>query len=136
MDDEVEPAERVRMEEFLQYLVDPVRVEPLNEHWEKIHQLCQPCSVRYDFVGRYETIETDADHVLQAVHVDHLVSFPRRSDNYKHNRTSTVVSSAYQDISPKLLWEVYESYQADFELFDYKIPEDLYQRMNSAGFGN
>jgi hypothetical protein len=132
VDGKLEPSEKVRLEEFLQYLVDPVRVEPLNEHWEKIHQLCQPCSVHYDFIGRYETMETDADHVLHAVHADHVVSFPRRSDNYKYSRTSTVVSSAYKDISPELLWEVYQSYEDDFELFDYQIPVELQQLMKNG----
>jgi hypothetical protein len=122
----------VRLDEFLQYLVDPVRAKPLNEHWEQIHRLCQPCAVKYDFIGRYETMATDADHVLHAVHADHVESFPRRSDNYKHNKTSTYLHSAYKDIEPELLWQVYAAYEDDFELFDYQIPEGLWDLMKNG----
>jgi dermatan 4-sulfotransferase 1 len=122
----------VRLDEFLQYLVDPVRAKPLNEHWEQIHRLCQPCAVHYDFIGWYETMATDAVYVLHAVHADHVVSFPRRSDNYKHNRTSTYLHSAYKVIEPELLWQVYASYEDDFEFFNYQIPDGPRELMKNG----
>nr|KAG5708442.1 hypothetical protein BaRGS_026169 [Batillaria attramentaria] len=62
----------VHFHEFLQYLVDPVRTEPLNEHWAKYYKLCHPCFMNYDFIGKYDTLEADASHVLKAVHADHV----------------------------------------------------------------
>jgi hypothetical protein len=126
------PSAWVRLDEFLQYLVDPQPAKPLNEHWEQIYRLCQPCSVHYDFIGRYETMETDADHVLHAVQADHVASFPRRSDSYKHNKTSTYLNSAYKDIEPELLWQIYQSYEDDFEYFKYQIPEGLRELMKNG----
>lgn len=122
---------KVRFDEFLQYLVDPVRKEGLNEHWAKYHRLCRPCFVQYDFVGKYETINRDADHVLRSVHADHMVNFPKRSATYKHNSTSSYVEDYYKDIEPSLLRRVYRSYQADFELFRYALPEVLQSQFHA-----
>lgn len=120
---------KVRFDEFLQYLVDPMRKEGLNEHWAKYHRLCRPCSVQYDFVGKYETIGRDAEYVLRSVHADHVVNFPQRSATYKHNGTVSYLGDYYRDIAPSLLRRVYRSYQADFELFRYSVPQDLQSRL-------
>ena len=36
----------------------------LNEHWEREFQLCHPCHVHYDFVGRLEDGEDEANYML------------------------------------------------------------------------
>ena len=63
----------MHFDEFLQYLVDPVRTEELNEHWARFAKLCRPCSIKYDFVGKYETINEDADNILRSVGAGHKV---------------------------------------------------------------
>ena len=128
----VDEKDKVRLEEFLLHLVDPWREGPMNEHWEKYYRLCQPCSVHYDFIGSYDNLEEDAQHVLQAVHADRVVSFPRRSATYKHAQTSAIVSDAYKDIPRSVLRRVYNSYINDFELFNLKPPEELWKRINTG----
>lgn len=123
----------VHFHEFLQYLVDPVRREPLNEHWAKYYKLCHPCFVNYDFVGKYDTINSDASHVLKSLHVDHLIKFPARSASYRYSRTFTRLSDYYKDIPPQLLRRVYKSYQPDFVLFNFSVPEDMRELLRADG---
>ncbi|XP_070192518.1 carbohydrate sulfotransferase 11-like isoform X2 [Littorina saxatilis] len=122
---------RVRFDEFLQYLVDPVRTEELNEHWAKYHKLCRPCSVQYDFVGKYETIDEDAEHVLRSVLANHMVNFPKRSATYRHNRTASYFGKFYDDVPPSLLRRVFKAYKLDFDMFDYSVPEELQKRFEA-----
>ncbi|XDV24553.1 hypothetical protein PO909_028686, partial [Leuciscus waleckii] len=57
----------VKFQEFADYLVDPgtQREAPLNEHWQTVYSLCHPCHIHYDLVGKYETLEEDANYVLK-----------------------------------------------------------------------
>ncbi|XP_076469044.1 carbohydrate sulfotransferase 11-like [Babylonia areolata] len=115
----------VRFDEFLQYIVDPLRTEALNEHWATYHRLCLPCSVRYDFVGRYETLDVDAQHVLRAVRADGVVRFPTRSASYKDNQTSSYLAGFYRNLSAPLLRRVYSVYKKDFQLFNFALPPEM-----------
>ncbi|CAN0186372.1 unnamed protein product [Lampetra planeri] len=71
----------VRFEEFAWYLADPrTRAEePFNEHWETAAALCHPCHVRYDVVGKYETLQRDAGLVLRLAGAGADVQFPPRA---------------------------------------------------------
>ncbi|XP_070198056.1 carbohydrate sulfotransferase 11-like [Littorina saxatilis] len=117
---------QIRFDEFLRFVVDQAeKGAALNEHWERFHKLCHPCTVRYDFVGRYEHLEEDAMRVLESVHADRMVRFPERSAVYKHSRTTDEMQQFYKDIPASLLKRVYRCFQEDFELFNYTVPEYL-----------
>lgn len=55
----------------------------MNEHWMPVYHLCQPCAVRYDFVGSYERLEADANQVLEWVRAPPHVRFPARQAWYR-----------------------------------------------------
>ncbi|XP_076446310.1 carbohydrate sulfotransferase 11-like [Babylonia areolata] len=112
----------IGFDEFLRYVVDR-SAGGMDEHWERFHRLCLPCAVHYDFVGKYETMEEDAGHVLQLLNASHKVSFPKRSAFYLHKPTSVFVSQYYRNLSASLLKRVAESYDVDFDLFNYSVPE-------------
>ncbi|XP_070198058.1 carbohydrate sulfotransferase 11-like isoform X2 [Littorina saxatilis] len=117
---------QIRFDEFLRFVVDQAeKGAVLNDHWERFHKLCHPCTVRYDFVGRYEHLEEDAMRVLKSVHADRMVRFPERSAVYKHSRTTEVMREFYKDIPASLLKRVYRCYQEDFQLFNYSVPDFL-----------
>uniref|UniRef100_A0A5F9C8T8 Carbohydrate sulfotransferase n=1 Tax=Oryctolagus cuniculus TaxID=9986 RepID=A0A5F9C8T8_RABIT len=110
----------VTFSEFLRYLVDedPQR---MNEHWMPVYHLCQPCAVRYDFVGSYERLEADANQVLEWVQAPPQVRFPARQAWYRpaspeslHYHLCSVPRALLQDVLPK--------YILDFSLFAYPLP--------------
>ncbi|XP_006013911.1 carbohydrate sulfotransferase 14 [Latimeria chalumnae] len=110
----------VTFSEFLHYLVDE-DVEKMNEHWMPIYNLCQPCAVRYNFIGSYEHLQTDADSVLQRVGAPPHVHFPERQAWYKPVTAQTL--HYYVCTAPKqLLQELLPKYILDFSLFAYPLP--------------
>ncbi|TUB19710.1 Carbohydrate sulfotransferase 12 [Bagarius yarrelli] len=78
--------------------------------------------INYDFVGKLETLDEDAEHLLRLLRVDNVVEFPASH----HNRT---VSSWEQDWFANIPYEsrkqLYKLYEADFQLFGYPKPEEL-----------
>ncbi|XP_004692256.1 PREDICTED: carbohydrate sulfotransferase 13, partial [Condylura cristata] len=115
----------VRFAEFLAYLLDPRtrRDEPFNEHWERAHALCHPCRLRYDVVGKFETLAEDAAFVLGLVGASGL-RFPAPPRARAPNARDQA-SSLFQDISAFYQRRLYELYRMDFLLFNYSIPTYL-----------
>ncbi|XP_028933153.2 carbohydrate sulfotransferase 14, partial [Ornithorhynchus anatinus] len=114
------PGDDVTFAEFLRYLVDE-EPERMNEHWMPVYQLCQPCAVRYDFVGSYERLEADANAVLERVGAPRAVRFPARQPWY---RPAGPDGLRYHLCAapPALLRDLLPKYILDFSLFAYPLP--------------
>ncbi|KAH0517478.1 Carbohydrate sulfotransferase 13 [Microtus ochrogaster] len=116
----------VRFAEFLAYLLDPRtrRQEPFNEHWERAHALCHPCLVRYDVVGKFETLADDAAFVLDLVGEPGL-RFPAPPRRPEKDPTRDQARRLFQDISPFYQRRLFDLYKMDFLLFNYSAPSYL-----------
>lgn len=116
----------VRFAEFLAYLLDPRtrRHEPFNEHWERAHALCHPCIVRYDVVGKFETLADDAAFVLDLVGEPGL-RFPAPPLRPEKDLTRDQARRLFQDISPFYQRRLFDLYKMDFLLFNYSAPSYL-----------
>lgn len=57
----------VTFEEFIRYVVLTGTTEPFkqNQHWATYQDLCQPCFVKYDYIGKMETLSLDSDIILK-----------------------------------------------------------------------
>lgn len=55
--------------EFIRFLgaSDPA---DMNEHYKPMTALCQPCSVKYHYVGNFGTLRRDANKILEYLHVN------------------------------------------------------------------
>lgn len=88
----------------------------------QVHRLCHPCQVKYDFVGRLETLETDAELLLKLLEVDQLVHFPLGA----RNRTTTSWEKDwFAEIPLTMRRDLYKLYEPDFELFGYPKPDSV-----------
>ncbi|CAB0016902.1 unnamed protein product, partial [Nesidiocoris tenuis] len=67
--------EDITFEEFTNFLLNSEQ-KGFNEHWKPMHRLCEPCLVKYDFVGKYETLSSDANFILRKIGATNL-SFPQ-----------------------------------------------------------
>lgn len=78
--------------------------------------------MKYDFIGRLETLETDAEHLLKLLEVDHLVHFPSGA----RNRTAASWENDwFAQIPITMRRELYKLYEPDFELFGYPKPDSM-----------
>ncbi|XP_069713162.1 carbohydrate sulfotransferase 14, partial [Phaenicophaeus curvirostris] len=110
----------VTFPEFLRYLLDE-DVERMNEHWMPVYNLCQPCAVRYDFIGSYERLGDDANYVLQRVRSPPSVRFPERQSWYKPV-TAEMLHYYLCNTPRRLLKDLIVKYILDFSLFAYPLP--------------
>ncbi|XP_040001033.1 carbohydrate sulfotransferase 12-like isoform X2 [Xiphias gladius] len=102
-------------QQFITYLLDPdtEKESIFNEHWRQ---------VKYDFIGRLETLESDADHLLKLLEVDHLLRFPSGA----RNRTAASWERDwFAQIPIAMRRELYKLYEPDFELFGYPKPDSV-----------
>ncbi|XP_004449162.1 carbohydrate sulfotransferase 13 [Dasypus novemcinctus] len=115
----------VRFAEFLAYLLDPRtrREEPFNEHWERAHALCHPCRLRYDVVGRFETLAEDAAFVLGLVGAQGL-RFPAPPPP-GGTAARDQAARLFRDISPFYQRRLFDLYKMDYLLFNYSAPAYL-----------
>ena len=113
----------VTFAEFISWLVDIENVLALDPHFRPIHMLSKPCVLKYDFLGRFETLHEDIDYVLQKMFklntTDNL-SFHRMSKE----TNNSVIGQYYNNIPSSDVKKLIEMYKLDFELFGYslKIP--------------
>ncbi|KAF1478174.1 Carbohydrate sulfotransferase 14, partial [Megadyptes antipodes antipodes] len=110
----------VTFSEFLRYLLDE-EAERMNEHWMPIYNLCQPCAVRYDFIGSYERLNTDANYVLEQVQSPSFIRFPERQSWYKPV-TAETLHYYLCNTQRRLIKELLLKYILDFSLFAYPLP--------------
>ncbi|XP_059469273.1 carbohydrate sulfotransferase 11 isoform X2 [Neocloeon triangulifer] len=109
----LERADDVTFQEFASYVSD-TQLRP-NEHWQPAAELCRPCAVHYDVVGKYESLKEDADFVLS--HVSRTVRFPELP---KPSNTNANLKTSLDALPELLLERLQQIYEADFRLFDYQ----------------
>ena len=84
-------------------------------------ELCQPCAVKYDFIGSSEQLQEDATHVLERVRGDSDAYFPKRQSWYKPT-TDDKISKELNRVQPKYMKQVVDKYARDYMLFGYNPP--------------
>ncbi|XP_033746587.1 carbohydrate sulfotransferase 11-like [Pecten maximus] len=110
--------------EFVRYITD-VKTRHFNDHWERYTKLCRPCLVKYDFVGKYETLNRDADYILKDIGVPPQIRFPRRSEKYSTVETKKTFETFYSQIPAEYIQKLWNVYRADFDLFGYSLSDHL-----------
>ncbi|XP_017593777.1 PREDICTED: LOW QUALITY PROTEIN: carbohydrate sulfotransferase 9 [Corvus brachyrhynchos] len=114
----------VKFKEFIQYLLDSHRPVGMDIHWEQVSKLCYPCLINYDFIGRFETLEEDANYFLQLVGAPAHLKFPKFKDRHSSDeRTSAEVVRQYlKELSKEERQLTYDFYHLDYLMFNYTSP--------------
>ncbi|XP_067859848.1 carbohydrate sulfotransferase 12-like [Heptranchias perlo] len=108
---------------FIQYLLNPRnQMGCLNNHWCPIYKQCHPCQVKYDFIGKLETLDSDSNHLLQLLGVDNIVFPPK----YLNQTTINFVGEWFRNIPMAWREKLYKLYEPDFVLFGYPKPKCLF----------
>ncbi|KAM9260801.1 LOW QUALITY PROTEIN: carbohydrate sulfotransferase 9 [Cariama cristata] len=114
----------VKFKEFIQYLLDSHRPVGMDIHWEQVNKLCYPCLINYDFIGKFETLEEDANYFLQLVGAPAELKFPKFKDRHSSDeRTSAEVVRQYlKELSKEQRQLTYDFYYLDYLMFNYTSP--------------
>lgn len=111
-----------KFEDFISYLIDTHSIRgKIDEHWNHYDNLCHPCEIDFDFIGKYETLSEDAPFVLREAGVDHLVSFPP----IRYTSTRNSLGDYYSKVPREDIMRVKKLYRRDLEMFGYNAKNSL-----------
>lgn len=119
----------VTFREFVQYLLDVHRPVGMDIHWEQVNQLCNPCLIDYNFIGKFENMEEESNFVLRLTGAPPNITLPSFKDrNPTDTRTSMQITQKYfSQVSALERQRVYDFYYMDYLMFNYSKPfKDLY----------
>jgi Sulfotransferase family len=106
----------------------------MDRHWRSYEDLCHPCFVGYDFIGKYETLSDDVDHVLKLIGEYGKVQFPNKVSVrskllLKQSSTASVRNASsvlgYQDVSASDVGRLVALYKDDYSLYTYPYPPEF-----------
>lgn len=119
----------VTFREFVQYLLDVRRPVGMDIHWEPVGQLCHPCLLRYDFIGKFENLQEEANFMLRRIGAPKNLTFPDFKDrNPLAERTSSSITQKYfSQLNSSERQRIFNFYHTDYLMFGYAKPfEDLH----------
>ena len=94
----------------------------MNEHWQPFSLLCQPCIVSYNFIGVYESLEDEANYVLERSGTS--ARWPPQQAFYKP-MADEEVKKLYKSLDSNMIKSLVQKYHLDFSLFGYDPEEFL-----------
>ena len=125
----------VKFEVFVQHvLVQSSRGKQyLDTHWRPQYSHCQPCHINYDFIGHYETLHQDAEHVLRQIsrlsnNTD--VQFPATDLDNRNRNSHEMLRKFYGEISSENIQALLQLYKTDYKVFGFNIPDMVRRKLN------
>ena len=104
----------VTFEEFVRYvLTTGMRNVTQNQHWATYEDLCQPCFIKYDYIGNLETMEEDSEVILRILGLQNL-KLPRL-----HVQSSASYKDYFLHMKPRYFARAAWYYTVDMEMFGY-----------------
>lgn len=93
-----------------------------DEHWRPFTQTCFPCGIRYDVIGKYETLVEDSERFLRLIGAPENLHYPP----YNPRNTSSLLPHYLDTLTPRQLIGLHTTYKMDLEMFNYKahLPQD------------
>ena len=130
----------MKFEEFLEYIFLQTRARQLDPHWMPQYDLCRPCQINYDFIGHYETLHQDAQHVLRLLshrrlfnnNTAHSVQFPATDADSRNRNSREFLQKYYSRITAKNLFRLLQLYKKDYEVFGFKIPDAVRRKLRHS----
>lgn len=119
------PFKENQFEDFLKFIIEqPFQPIQFAEHWAHAFQLCFPCDIDYDFIGRLETAERDTQYIF-----DNFIQH-NRDRLTLHLKTNHSTNSSdfhkkeryFQQLSDDVLRKAVDRYHLDYVLFNYSKP--------------
>jgi len=114
----------VTFEEFVEFLTNEPERDAFELHWERMHKICHPCLLKYDYVGHYENLSHDASVIIKMAAANTNMSFPHKSIN---SSTKHMMMKYFKTITKAQLKKLLTLYEQDYSLFAYSLPEYLYE---------
>lgn len=110
--------------EFCQYLIDTAN-EPSDPHWAPLSKLCSPCSVQYDYIGKYESMIRDSNIIFREMAPYSHLSMPNNTNKHPSSGNSSLLRHYFRQLPTGNLHKLWNRYEDDYVMFGYQYPNDL-----------
>ncbi|CAL4066960.1 unnamed protein product, partial [Meganyctiphanes norvegica] len=113
--------DNVTFPEYVSYISEMVdgSAEQNNEHWKPALQLCAPCLIQYDFIGKFESLEEDSNFVLSWLGLRDVVTEFPSATMATHSTHHTPRYRA--QLEPGLSKQFLNKYMEEFIAFKYDM---------------
>jgi hypothetical protein len=110
----------VTFPEFVNFIVHQWKDgrELLDIHWRPIVDLCLPCAMHYDFIGKFETLNQDVEFLLQKLNKENLIQL-FTSNKEQPKTTHSLWKQFMKMLSHQQLSDLNRMFGDDFKLFGY-----------------
>lgn len=114
-------------EEYLYFVTDwynsDSQIYSVHEHFLDIHSLCKVCDVKYDFIGKMETLSEEVQYIFNRLDIN--ITFPtyKARNKVQKKPTSELVEDSYRPLPLDLRRKVFNIVKIDALLFEYEIPD-------------
>ncbi|KAI9553080.1 hypothetical protein GHT06_020971 [Daphnia sinensis] len=118
----LEKCDDVTFPEFVNYVIDEWKLNKklVDVHWLPAIDLCLPCSIEYDFIGKVETLEQDVSFLLEKLNETDLIpSFQAKQK--APQTTQSVWRQKMKQLSKQQIKDLTRIYAADFQIFGYPL---------------
>ena len=89
-------------------------------HWKPQYQHCNPCVIKYDFIGRFEQLHHDTEHVMAALLTPTEPKSSIKLPSLNKNRVSeSTMKHIYTNLSRNIIQKLIYMYKSDYDLFGY-----------------
>ncbi|XP_065313926.1 uncharacterized protein LOC135923215 isoform X2 [Gordionus sp. m RMFG-2023] len=108
--------------QFLSYIVEHEKYFPgrsMNAHWQPSYNICQPCNIPYDFVGKLENMNIDGQVLFDMLEFSKLMPFPADLRPNHSFRKIGDTKSIFRALDPELYKKIRHVYDQDFKMFNY-----------------
>lgn len=107
--------------EFIHFLYDS---DPalMNEHYKPMVELCQPCAIKYDYIGNFATLRRDANNILSYLKINSSLFWDR--GKHKSNPTISHVQQYYSKLQAIDFRRLEERFAEDIGFYNYLFPHE------------
>ncbi|KAM7296329.1 carbohydrate sulfotransferase 13 [Ixodes scapularis] len=109
--------------EFVDYILNQ-RMNQMNPHWAPYYITCQPCTIKYDVVGKLETASRDFALFLGALGV-RPEDIPHKNKGGKQGFRKSA-REFFKELTLHQVMRLYERFFFDFEMFGYDFRDYLH----------
>jgi len=92
-------------------------------HWRPYSNLCHVCLIKYNFIGKFETIEDDLQRIVKYLGLNSSEWI--KDDHFQSGKTKENYKLMYSNLDDKFICYLKQFYQNDLKLFDYQIEDYL-----------
>lgn len=120
---------------FIEFLRFIAKEKHFDEHWIPYVHSCQPCSIDYNFILKFESLTDEYNYFIKENNLQYYINYATnaRENSSSQGITNDLVAEKYfQDIPVTLLSKIYKIYELDFLLFSYSPAKYYYMTKGSV----